>query len=69
MQTSNEIVQKAAEIAKPVTFVMACRTFFGVKPGQSLQEFVVELRELTPGDKADFIAMFATIGVDATKTA
>ena len=52
-----------------MTFVMACKTFFGSKPNQTLQEFAAELRQLTPGDKADLIKEFRTVGIDATKSA
>jgi hypothetical protein len=54
---------------KYTTFIMACREFFGNKPGQTLQEFAAEVRALTPEDRAEFIAMFRTVGYDATKTA
>lgn len=53
---------------KHVTFVMACREFFGLLPNQTLQEFVAEVRALTQKDRADLIEMFATVGFDATKT-
>lgn len=53
---------------KSMTFVMACNSHFGRKPGQTLQDFNAELKALTPQDRADFIEMFKTIGIDATKT-
>jgi hypothetical protein len=53
---------------KHVTFILACREFFGLKPNQSLQEFAQEIRMLTPDDRAQFIEMFKTVGYDATKT-
>lgn len=56
------------ENLKPMTFVAACRNFFGLKQGQTLQEFAAEIRALTPGDKLDLVAMFRTVGIDATKT-
>lgn len=52
-----------------MTFMMSCREFFGTKPGQTLQEFASEIRELTPEDKAYFIELFKTVDIDATKTA
>ena len=52
---------------QPVTFVVACKQFFGLLPGQTLQQFAAELRQLTPGDKAELITLFAGIGIDATK--
>jgi len=54
---------------KHVTFVMACREFFGLLPNETLQEFVAEVRALTQKDKTDMIEMFKTVGLDATKTA
>lgn len=54
---------------KHCTFIMACREFFGNKPGQSLQEFAAEIRALTAEDRAELIEMFRTVGYDATKTA
>lgn len=50
-----------------ITFVMACKQFFGFLPGETLQEFAAELRQLTPKDKQDLIAEFARIGIDASK--
>jgi hypothetical protein len=35
-------------------FAAACLSFFGKKPGETLNEFAVELRKLTPQDKAEF---------------
>lgn len=52
-----------------MSFIAACRKFFGTKPGQSLQEFAAEVRALTDKDKTDLIEMFKTVNIDATKTA
>jgi hypothetical protein len=54
---------------KHCTFIMACREFFGMKPGQSLQEFAKEVRELSLEERASYIEMLKTVGYDATKTA
>lgn len=56
------------ETLKNCTFIMACREFFGMLPGQTLQEFAKEIRELPTKDKADMIEMFKSVGYDATKT-
>ncbi len=53
---------------KQMTFVAACRNFFGLLPNETLQEFVTELKALTPEDKAELIQLFRTVGIDATKT-
>jgi hypothetical protein len=52
---------------KSVTFVVACKQFFGLLPNQTLQEFAAELRKLTPEDKQELIKLFAEIGIDASK--
>lgn len=54
---------------KHCSFIAACREFFGLKDGQTLQQFAQEIRELTPDDKAEMIQMFRSVGFDATKTA
>ena len=50
----------------PNTFVVACKRFFGQKPGQTLKEFAGELRQLTPADRADLQKMFEQIGWKVT---
>jgi len=55
------------QILKQVTFIMACRDFFGMKQGQTLQEFATEVKQLTPEDRKDMIEMFKTVGYDASK--
>lgn len=52
---------------KHTSFVGACREFFGIKSGQTLQEFAAELRQLTPEDKAEMVQLFRQVGLDATK--
>ena len=44
-----------------ITFVMACKEFFGVKPGQSLAQFAGELRDIPPADKAELAALLTPI--------
>ena len=51
---------------KKMSFVMACSSHFGRKPGQTLQEFNRELKELTPKDREDLTTMFRDLGIDAT---
>jgi hypothetical protein len=38
---------------KEFTAVSAIRQFFGLKPGETLQEFMQELKALTPEDKKE----------------
>ena len=52
---------------KQMTFIQACRTFFGMLPGETLQQFVAEMRALTPEDKAELVILFRNVGIDATK--
>lgn len=54
---------------KKMSFVLACNSHFGRKPGQSLQEFNQELKALTPKDRADLTEMFKAQGIDATQGA
>jgi hypothetical protein len=35
------------------TFMAACRTFFGLLPGQSSMDFGREVKALTPEDRAE----------------
>jgi len=36
-----------------MTFMAACKNFFGFKPGQTLSEFSAEIKALTPADRAE----------------
>lgn len=47
---------------KETTWAGACREYFGLKTGQTLQEFVAELKQLTEADKAELIALFPSVG-------
>ena len=38
---------------KEMTFMQACKDFFGVKDGQTPMQFAKEVRELTTDDRAD----------------
>jgi hypothetical protein len=53
---------------KHCSFIQACREFFGLKDGQTLKEFVDEIRQLSVDDKAELILLFRNVGYDATKT-
>ena len=53
---------------REMTFIAACRSFFGPKDGQSLLEFAKEVKELTPKDRADMVEMFKAVDIDATKS-
>lgn len=45
-----------------VTFVVACKKFFGFKPGQTIAQFGEELKQLTSKDRADLVEMFPSVG-------
>jgi hypothetical protein len=49
---------------KRMSFVAACKDFFGIKPGQSSVEFMKEIKELSPKDRTDLIAMFPSVGYE-----
>lgn len=55
------------ENLKQMSFVAACRQFFGLLPHQTLMEFANELRLLKPEDRAELIKLFREVGIDATK--
>jgi hypothetical protein len=39
-----------------IKFVEACRKFFGLKDGQSPMDFLKEIKQLTPVDRAEIAA-------------
>lgn len=48
---------------KTMSFTAACNEFFGRKPGQTLQQFQLELKALTLDDRDYFKREFAKIGI------
>lgn len=48
---------------KEVSFLIACREFFGLKPGQSNIEFAREVRGLDEKDKAEIASEFERLGL------
>ena len=42
-----------------IKFVVACRKFFGMKPGQTLLEFSHELKALTEEDKKELAGLLS----------
>lgn len=46
----------------PRSFVVQCKEFFGMKPGQQLKEFNDELKALTPQDRIDLSTMLTDAG-------
>lgn len=46
------------------TFAVACKQFFGIRPGTTTGDFMQELKALTPEDKADLKVEFAKIGIE-----
>jgi len=41
---------------KEMSFIPACKDFFGMKHGQSLGDFMKECKELTDADRAEITA-------------
>lgn len=46
---------------KELSFMQACRDFFGMKSGQTTMQFAAECKELTPDDRKEIAA-----GLEAT---
>lgn len=50
-----------------VTFMAACRRFFGMKPGQTLTQFAEEVRGLTEEDRKELAPLMSeALGVTVT---
>lgn len=47
---------------KQMSLTAALKDYFGYKPGQSLGDFMAEVKALTVEDKAYFIREFAKVG-------
>lgn len=45
-----------------LSFMAACKKFFGLKPGQTALEFGKELKELSSKDREEITAMLTEIG-------
>jgi len=45
------------------SFVVRCKQFFELLPGQSLSEFSAELKTLTAADKLEFARLFNEAGL------
>jgi len=50
-----------------MSFTAACKQYFGYKQGQTLGEFMNEVKELTPSDRLYFIKLFPSIGIEIAK--
>lgn len=46
---------------KETTFVSACREYFGLKPGETLQEFLAEVKQLNEADRKELIGLFPSV--------
>jgi len=42
-----------------MNFPSAAKRFFGLKPGETLQEFAAELKQLTPADKEELCVLLS----------
>lgn len=49
---------------KQLSFVAACKDYFGFKPGQTLLQFRDEIAALTTKDRQELSAMFKTVGIE-----
>ena len=50
------------ETLKNCTFIMACREFFGLKSGQTLQDFAKEVRDMPTKDRQDLSRCLKRLG-------
>ena len=50
----------------PLSFMVAMKNYFGLKPDQRPMEFVAEIRELTHEQKVEFHEMLVKAGVQLT---
>jgi hypothetical protein len=49
---------------KKLTFMAACRDFFGVREGQTAMDFGKELKELPPQDRAEIKEGLTKLGYE-----
>jgi len=52
--------------AKPMSFVAACKDFFGTKEGQTPLQFMKEVKELTPKDREEITEGLVKNGYEIT---
>lgn len=52
---------------KELSLVAALRDFYGAKPGQTLLDFMTEVKALTPEDRFAFATMLTATGQYAIK--
>jgi hypothetical protein len=53
--------QLMSQTEKPLPFVMACKKYFGYKPGQGLKEFGEEVKELSQADREEMAPALAKL--------
>ena len=52
---------------KVMSFTAACKDYFGYKQGQTLGEFMTEVKELSQDDRAYFTKLFPSVGIEIAK--
>ena len=50
-----------------MSFTAACKHYFGYRQGQTLGEFMAEIKELTTEDRAYLTKLFPSIGIEIAK--
>ena len=50
-----------------MSFIVACKKFFGMKIGQSLTDFANEIKAISDKEKAELTHEFQTVGIEITK--
>ena len=51
---------------KFMSFILACKDYFGFKAGQTMSEFMTEVKALTAEDRDYLIREFAKVGYQIT---
>ncbi len=50
------------------SFAVACKEFFGMRPGQTLADLMAELKSLTEKDRAELTEMFKSVDVEIVQS-
>ena len=49
---------------RKLSFIAACREYFGIREGQTSIEFLKEVKALDEKDRAYFTELFKTVGIE-----
>lgn len=51
---------------KQMSFMAACKDYFGMRQGQTLSEFLAEVKALTMADREELKVLFKSVGYEIT---